>query len=237
MQKILCFRGIMQDRDKTILSSSTILLVEDDKMVQNSFAKLLNFYVKSVYVADDGIEALEIYKQKKPDIIITDVKMPRLNGIDFIKKIREKDSKIPIVVTSAYTDQEYLLESIKLSLVEYLIKPMREEDLENVLKACAKILSETKKEIYFNNNLYYDYINKVFIYNREEITLTSKEVEFIEFLLANRGNLVTKQKIEDKLYIYEDAPPSALKNLVFKLRKKLPIDIIKTQGKLGYLID
>ena len=227
----------MQDRDKTILSSSTILLVEDDKMVQNSFAKLLNFYVKSVYVADDGIEALEIYKQKKPDIIITDVKMPRLNGIDFIKKIREKDSKIPIVVTSAYTDQEYLLESIKLSLVEYLIKPMREEDLENVLKACAKILSETKKEIYFNNNLYYDYINKVFIYNKEEITLTSKEVEFIEFLLANRGNLVTKQKIEDKLYIYEDAPPSALKNLVFKLRKKLPIDIIKTQGKLGYLID
>jgi len=227
----------MQDKYKTILNSSTILLVEDDKMVQNSFAKLLNFYVGAVLVANDGIEALEIYKEKNPDIIVTDVKMPRLNGIEFIKKIREDNSKIPIVVTSAYTDQEYLLESIKLSLVEYLVKPMREEALEKVLIECAKILSESKKEIHFSSELYYDYTNKIFVYNNKEITLTNKEIEFIEFLLANRGNLVTKQKIEDKLYIYEDAPPSALKNLVFKLRKKLPLDIIKTQGKLGYLID
>jgi len=227
----------MQDKYKTILNSSTILLVEDDKMVQNSFAKLLKFYVRSVFVANDGIEALEIYSQNQPDIIVTDVKMPRLNGIEFIKKIREDNSKIPIVVTSAYTDQEYLLESIKLSLVEYLVKPMREEALEKVLIECAKVLSESKKEIHFNSDLYYDYINKIFVYDNKEITLTNKEIEFIEFLLANRGNLVTKQKIEDKLYIYEDAPPSALKNLVFKLRKKLPLDIIKTQGKLGYLID
>jgi len=227
----------MQDNYKTILSSSTILLVEDDKMVQNSFAKLLNFYVKSVFVANDGLEALEVYKDKNPDIIITDVKMPRLNGIEFIKKIREKNKKIPIVVTSAYTDQEYLLESIKLSLVEYLVKPMREEDLEKVLIECAKNLSRYQKKISFNSELFYDYTNKIFIYKDKEITLTNKEVEFIEFLLANRGNLVTKQKIEDKLYIYEDAPPSALKNLVFKLRKKLPLDIIKTQGKLGYLIN
>ena len=227
----------MQDKYKTILNSSTILLVEDDKMVQNSFAKLLNFYVRDVFVANDGIEALEIYEKNHPDIIITDVKMPRLNGIEFIKKVREKDTKIPIVVTSAYTDQEYLLESIKLSLIEYLVKPMREEALEKVLTQCAKSLSNSKKEIYFNNEFFYDFTNKVFVYNKKTITLTNKEIEFIELLLANRGNLVTKQKIEDKLYIYEDAPPSALKNLVFKLRKKLPFDVIKTKGKLGYLID
>jgi DNA-binding response OmpR family regulator len=227
----------MQDKYKTILNSSTVLLVEDDKKVQNSFAKLLNFYVKSVFVANDGIEALEIYEKNHPDIIITDVKMPRLNGIEFIKRIRQKDSKTPIVVTSAYTDQEYLLESIKLSLIEYLVKPMREEALEKVLTQCAKSLSNSKKEIYFNSEFFYDFTNKVFIYNDKTITLTNKEIEFIELLLAHRGNLVTKQKIEDKLYIYEDAPPSALKNLVFKLRKKLPLNIIKTQGKLGYLID
>ena len=222
---------------KTILNNSSILLVEDDINLQKSFAKLLNFYVQNVFLANDGLEALEVYKKNKPDIIITDVKMPRLNGIEFIKKIREENSKIPIVVTSAYTDQEYLLESIKLSLVEYLIKPMKEEDLEKVLMQCAKTLSKSPKKIYFNSELFYDYTNKIFIYKDKEIALTNKEVEFLELLLSNRGNLVTKQKIEDKLYIYEDAPPSALKNLVFKLRKKLPFDIIKTQGKLGYLIN
>jgi len=229
----------MQDKYKTILNSSTILLVEDDKMVQNSFAKLLNFYVRDVFVANDGIEALEIYEKNHPDIIITDVKMPRLNGIEFIKKVREKDTKIPIVVTSAYTDQEYLLESIKLSLVEYLIKPMKESDLNRVLIECAKIVqknSANKNIEELEKNLYYDYINKTIIYNKEIINLTQKEVELIELLLEHRGNLVTKQKIEDKLYIYEEAPPSALKNLIFKLRRKLPINVIKTHGKLGYLI-
>jgi len=226
----------MLDKYKTILNSSSILLAEDDKMLQQSFAKLLGFYVSSVFVASDGIEALNIYKQNNPDIIITDVKMPKLDGIEFIKKIRESDSKIPIVVTSAYTDKEYLLESIKLSLVEYLIKPMREDDLDRVLSRCADIISNLEKNIYFKNNFYYNYINKQFIYDSLEIVLTSKEIELIELLLANRGNLLTKQKIEDKLYIYEEAPPSALKNLIFKLRKKLPFDIIKTQGKLGYYI-
>ncbi|NOX16398.1 MAG: helix-turn-helix domain-containing protein, partial [Epsilonproteobacteria bacterium] len=65
---------------------------------------------------------------------------------------------------------------------------------------------------------------------------TQKEVEFFELMLAHKGNLVTKQEIENKIYIYEEAPPSALKNLVFKLRKKLEISIIKTVGKLGYTI-
>jgi DNA-binding response OmpR family regulator len=226
----------MLDKYKTILNSSSILLAEDDKKVQESFSKLLSFYVDSVFVANDGLEALEIYKKSKPDIIISDVKMPKLNGIEFIKKVRESDKKIPIVVTSAYTDRDYLLESIKLSLVEYLVKPMREDDLERVLSRCADLLSSLEKNIYFNDDFYYDYINKIFVYKSNEITLTNKEIEFIELLLANRGQLLTKQKIESKLYIYEEAPPSALKNLVFKLRKKLPLEIIKTQGKLGYLI-
>jgi len=227
----------MLDKYKTVLNNSSILLAEDDKMVQESFAKLLSFYVDSVFVANDGLEALQIYSQKKPDIIISDVKMPKLDGIEFIKKIRESDSKIPIVVTSAYTDREYLLESIKLSLVEYLVKPMREDDLERVLARCAELLGSIEKNIYFNKNFYYDFTDKIFINGNKKITLTNKEIELIELLLANRGHLLTKQKIEDAIYIYEEAAPSALKNLVFKLRKKLPYDIIKTQGKLGYMIE
>jgi DNA-binding response OmpR family regulator len=226
----------MLNNYKTILNNSSLLLVEDDIKLQQNFAKLLKFYIQKVFVAKDGLEALDMYKKNRPDIIITDVKMPRLNGIEFIKQIRKENSKIPIVVTSAYTNQEYLLESIKLSLIDYLIKPMREEDLERILTECAKALSKNPKKIYFNSEFFYDYTNKLFFYKDKKITLTNKEVKLIELLLSNRGNLVTKQKIEDSLYIYELAPPSALKNLIFKLRKKLPFEIIQTQGKLGYLI-
>jgi len=221
-----------------ILKSSTLLLAEDDKFVRESFGRVLSLYVGNILLAKDGEEALELFEKEQPDIIITDVKMPKLNGIELIKKIREENRSIPIIITSAYSDREYLLDAIKLSLVEYIIKPMKESQLDTVLENSAKILLDNSKtKIYFDENNYYDYINKQFISNSNFISLTNKEIEFFELLLAHRGELVTKAKIEDKLYIYEEAPPSALKNLVFKLRKKLPINIIKTYGKLGYLIE
>jgi len=227
----------MKNKYEIVLKNSSILIAEDEKNVRESFEKVLSLYVKTVYAAVDGEEAYELYEKYSPDIVITDVKMPRLNGIELIKKIREKNKTIPIVVTSAYTDQDYLLESIKLSLVEYAIKPMKESDLNRILENSARILLEYSKTIIpFGEDSFYDYTNKVFIYDGKKVTLTQKEVEFFELLLAHRGDLVTKQDIEDKLYIYEEAPPSALKNLVFKLRKKLPSNIIETRGKLGYLI-
>jgi DNA-binding response OmpR family regulator len=227
----------MIDKYEVVLKNSSILLAEDEKVVRESFKKLLELYVATVYIAKDGQEAYELYKKFHPDIIITDVKMPKMNGIELIKKIRESDQKTPIIVTSAYTDQNYLLESIKLSLVEYVVKPMKESDLNRVLSECAKILLESDQVvIYFDDRSFYDYVNKNFNIDGKKVTLTQKEVEFIELLLSHRGNLVTKQTIEDRLYIYEEAPPSALKNLVFKLRKKIPKNIIETYGKLGYLI-
>jgi len=227
----------MLDKYEIILKNSSILLAEDEKMVRESFEKLLSLYVDRVYTAKDGEEAYELYKKYNPDILFTDVKMPKLNGIELIKIIREENRDIPIIVSSAYTDQSYLLESIKLSLVEYVVKPIKESDLNRVLSESAKILLENSKTfIVIDENSYYDYKNKVFIHDGKKVTLTQKEVEFFELLLAHRGDLVTKKSIENKLYIYDEAPPSALKNLVFKLRKKLPVDVIKTRGKLGYLI-
>ena len=228
----------MEKHCELILKSSTLLLAEDDKFVRESFGRVLSLYVGNILLAKDGEEALELFEKEQPDIIITDVKMPKLNGIELIKKIREENRSIPIIITSAYSDREYLLDAIKLSLVEYIIKPMKESQLNSVLENSAKILLDNSKtKIYFDENNYYDYTNKQFISNSNFISLTNKEIEFFELLLAHRGELVTKVKIEDKLYIYEEAPPSALKNLVFKLRKKLPLDIVKTHGKLGYIIE
>ena len=228
----------MEAKYEIILKSSTLLLAEDEELVRESFGRLLSLYVDELFLAKDGEEAYKLYLDKHPDIVITDVRMPKLNGIELIKKIRSENQTLPIIITSAYTDKEYLLEAIKLSLVEYIVKPMKEYQLNTVLKNVAQILLENSKTIVkFNNQSSYDFNNKTFIHQNNHIVLTQKEVEFFELLLAHRGELVLKQNIEDKLYIYHEAPPSALKNLVFKLRKKLSVDIIKTCGKLGYMIE
>jgi DNA-binding response OmpR family regulator len=224
---------------ENVLSKSTVLLVEDETRLRKNFKKVLKLWVKKVIEAGDGAIALEYFDKYRPDILITDIKMPSMNGLELIHAIRQTDKNVPIVVTSAYADQAFLLESIKLSLVEYLIKPVQEESLSKVLEACAKILLENQpKCLKIANYGYYDFQNKLFVteVGRENIKLTPKEAELIELLLKYRGNLLTKQEIEDHLYIYEEAPPSALKNLVFKLRKKLNCELIETVSRLGYRI-
>ncbi len=128
----------MQEKYEIILNKSTILLAEDDQSVRESFERILLLFVDHVYCARDGEEALNLFEKYSPDIIITDIKMPKLNGLEFIKKIRQVDSDTPIIVTSAYTDQNFLLESIKLSLVDYIVKPIKETQLDKLLIECAK---------------------------------------------------------------------------------------------------
>lgn len=222
-----------------ILSKCTILLVEDENELRKSFKKVLSLWVKDVLEASNGEEAILIYKKHFPDIIITDIKMPKVNGLDFIQTIRDTNNDIPIIVTSAYTDKDFLLKSIKLSLVEYLVKPIQEHELEKVLVSSAKkILEKTHSLLEINSDISYDYQNKCFTdKNGNKISLTVKEVELVELLLKNRGILMPKAELERHLYVYEEAPPSALKNLVFKLRKKLDYNVIEGVGKLGYKIN
>jgi len=225
------------DKYELILKNSSLLLAEDEKNLRDSFTRVLLLYVDKVYAASDGEEALSLYNLHRPDIVITDVKMPKINGLELIKEIRKKDHNIPIIVTSAYTDKDFLLESIKLSLIDYVVKPIKEGILTKLLEESADILlNQGQTVIKIDATNYYDYENKIFLQDNISITLTQKEVEFLEILLTHKGNLVTRQILEDKLYIYEEAPPSALKNLVFKLRKKIGNDVIKTIGNLGYAI-
>ena len=122
-------------------------------------------------------------------------------------------------------------------MVEYIVKPIKEKDLTRLLETSAAILLEKSKTIIsIDEHNIYDYENKILIQNKIAIVLTPKEIELLEMLLAHKGNLVTRQLLEDALYIFEEAPPSALKNLVFKLRKKVGEHIIETVGKLGYMV-
>jgi len=228
---------MIEEKYEILLSKSSLLLAEDETKLQESFKRVLLLYVDTVYTADDGEEAYELYRKHRPDILITDIKMPRLSGLELVKRIRQKDHDIPIIVTSAYTDQGFLMESIRLSLIDYLIKPVKERDLSRVLQECAqKLYQEHHTLTAITEGLSYDLENKKFLHHGQSIPLTSKEVELVELLLRHRGNLVTKQEIEETIYVYEEAPPSALKNLIFKLRKKLPEEVIETVGKLGYVI-
>lgn len=122
------------------LSQSTLLYVEDDEAIRDFLSTRLSRRVKKLYTAVDGEDGYEKYCEYQPDIILTDVTMPKLNGIDMSRKIKETNKDIPIVIMSAHSDTSYLLEVIELGISGYLLKPVDKLKLFDTLESNIKTI-------------------------------------------------------------------------------------------------
>ena len=223
-------------KNLNILKSLSILYAEDDSVIQNSISRILKMFFKEVYIANDGNEALEIYQNNKIDVIMLDYVMPNLDGYQTAKIIREINKKIPIIIASAYTDKEKLLNAIELNLIKYLEKPILHDNLINVFNGVILSLQENNLILSrISENLYYSYISKNIMKDNIEIILTKNEVIFIELLLKMPNQLISKETIENEVF-KESVDENTLRNMVYRLRKKLDSEIIVTIKDLGYLI-
>jgi diguanylate cyclase (GGDEF)-like protein len=117
--------------ETTTLKNTTILYVEDEEDIQRTTAEILGKFVKKIILAKDGIEGLELFKSNSEtiDIIISDVNMPKMDGLEMSKAIKEINHNIPIIITSAYSDTDYLLKSIDIGIDKYVLKPIDIEQL------------------------------------------------------------------------------------------------------------
>jgi len=122
-----------------LLQDLTILYVEDDIDTQRLIKRILDSSAKEVYIANDGIEGLEMYKEKQPDIVLTDICMPNMNGLDMSKEIKEINSKQPIAIFTAFDNPEYLKEASELEIGTYILKPFDNEQFFNSLNYLAMV--------------------------------------------------------------------------------------------------
>lgn len=223
-------------KNLTILKSLTVLYAEDDLVIQDSISRILKMFFKDVVIANDGKEAIENYNNKKIDILILDYVMPNLNGYETAKIVRKKDKKIPILITSAYTDKEKLLNAIELNLIKYIEKPILYDDLIKVFENIIKYMEENNLlQIKLDENIYYSFVDKNIIKNGEKITLTKNEVLFLELLLEKPNHLISKNIIENSVF-KASVDENTLRNMVYRLGKKIDTDTIATIKDLGYII-
>ena len=124
----------MKNINKQLFEDVSLLYVEDDEMTLEEISYFLKKYIKKLYIAKDGEEGLELYKKYKPDIVITDVQMPKMNGLEMSEKILELNPNAPIVITTAYSDGEYLIRAIELKIDKYLLKPINMIDMLTVIQ-------------------------------------------------------------------------------------------------------
>lgn len=215
-----------------------VLIAEDDLIASQNLEEFLGDYFRDIIIANDGLEALKLYKEENPDIIITDISMPKLDGLEFVKAIREENREIPVIVTTAFSTNEYLLRAVELGLLKYLIKPINEDDLIQALNLYFEILNIEDKNIYnIEKNITYDLLNQTLVKDNEVIKLRTKEILFLELLIRNKNRYVTYIEIEN--YVWKDMPMSAdaLKTLVKRLRAIIGNEHILNLSGTGYKIE
>lgn len=167
----------------------SILYVEDDDKIRENTNRILNLLYDDVYTCKNGKEALDIFYKFKPNIILTDYKMPIMDGYELTKKIRQICEKTPIVIMSNYTDKDKLLKCIPLNLTKYLEKPVKYEELLETLNLC-KINSEKNNLIKFviDSKLNYNFKTKKLLIEENEVILSKIEITILEHFINKKIN-------------------------------------------------
>ncbi|MCT7553002.1 response regulator transcription factor [Aliarcobacter butzleri] len=210
-----------------------VLIVEDEIKLANLIKASIKELFFKVNIAKDGIEGLKKFQSFKPDIIISDITMPNLDGLEMCQKIRE-ESNIPIVILSAYSQKEKLLKAIDLGINKYFIKPFDIEEFLEYLKNLSKNIKKIKT-YKLKDNFVFDN-NSVCLYKDEIlINLTKREREFLNILIKNKNSLVKKEDIKTLLW-NEDVSDERLRTFIKRLRLKTSKDLVENVSSQGYLI-
>ena len=214
-----------------------ILVVGGEIKTRESLINVLSERFSQVIGAQNGDEGLKKFKKFKPDLVITDIAMPIMDGLDMAREIKEISDDVPIVVLSAYSEKERLLRSIDIGIDKYLIKPIDIEELFKVLDCLVGENIEANMLVNISEEYQFNKTKRTLIHNGKEIVLTKKELAFISLLLKQPGVLVLHEDIKKNVWIGEHVSDTAVRTFIKRVRDKVGEDFIKNVPSLGYKIN
>jgi DNA-binding response OmpR family regulator len=226
------------------MHNHTLLYAEDDELIRENLLFLLKDYFSDIFVVHNGEDALTTYREKKPDIIILDICMPKIDGLEVAKYIRKHDENTPIIMLTGHSDRERLLDAVNLKLEAYLVKPVDYTKLNDILGKTIEKISENHL-MPFRKELIWDTHTQILRYRTQVIKLTKKEKLTLEVLAQN----INKYTPNDALiyHIWDDEIPddshdNKLIQLIYRLNKKIYEQtdysgkLIENSYTLGYRI-
>ena len=214
------------------LKEYTVLVVEDEEGIRKRLVNTLKYYFKDVLEASNGEDGYDLYCEYKPDVILSDIEMPHKNGIEMISKIRSSDLDTIVIMVTAYSNEEYLLDLINLHINHYILKPVHSQSLLNgIIEGFGNRLTSN---LMFNEDLYFDISKQELIYKKSIVLLRKREKEFLQLLYKNAESITTYEQIEEYIWKDRSMSMSALKTFIKELRQKLPLDIVKNIPQTGY---
>lgn len=217
-----------------------LLICEDEEDILNGLAKglrKLNYYVDT---AMDGEEALSLYFESEYDLIILDLNMPKLDGLEVLKTIREDNAESKVIILSARDTLNDKVLGLDLGANDYLVKPFHFRELEARIRVLLRNNYSTNDDtIRIESQDITLYLSKKQVQKGgETISLTPKEYSIFEYLCINKGNLIsTGELLEHNIDMNANDASTVIKVHIAAIRKKLGSDVIKTNRGMGYTIN
>jgi len=220
-----------------ILSDKKVLYAEDEEGIRRNVVEILELFFEKVVSVSDGKQALEEMVLSSYDILMFDICMPHVDGLVAIKKIREKNKKIPIIILSAHREEEYLWRAIELKITKYLTKPYDKDTLIDALKQAALELVDNNLDIKLKDGCTYNPCMKVACWGSENIKLSKSESRLLEYFIKRANQTVTFDDIYDYIWEFEMPSKEAIKSLIKELRRKIGKECIKNIYGIGYTFE
>lgn len=224
----------------SLLKNHSILYAEDEPEIQANIAEYLKTYFGKVFVASDGGDTLALYKEQHPDVLLLDINLPTLSGLEVAKEVRKKDQTVKIVILTAHTEKEKLLTATELKLTKYLIKPIAPKLFKETMELLAQELRQNPSLfVNLSSNCVWNKKQEVLHINDIPISLTQKEQRLLKLLIEHKGSSVSCEDI--MITVWEDAfekdiSYDSVKNQISHLRKKLPNCSISAVYGKGYIL-
>ena len=201
----------------------TLLLVEDEDSIRESMQEVFGGVFQKVISASNGDEGLKKFKKFSPDIVIADIMMPIMDGLEMSRQIKEFSKNTPVVILSAYSEKEKLLKAIDVGIDKYVIKPIDMDELFALLEQIVKtkIIGADIIEI-----------SGGYSFNQ-----TKKVLAFISLLVKRIGTLVLTEEIRNVVWFGEKVNDPAVRTFIKRIRDKVGAGLIKNSPGLGYKIE
>ena len=218
------------------LKTLRVLLVEDEEKLSSLLKNAIGDSFYKLSVAANGQEGLELFEKLRPDIIITDIMMPKKTGLEMAKEVRAIDAHVPIIILSAFSETEKFLDAIDIGVVKYFIKPFDPDELLEYMESLESVLSE--RSLQLREEFVYNRAKRSLYKKQRYVALTKKEKDFLSLLIEKYDEeifVVSDVLIKERLWS-EAVSDERLRTFVRRFREKTSKELVKNVKGEGYQI-
>lgn len=216
-----------------------ILLVEDEPKLNEFIRKGLEQQGYRVDAVSNGSEALDLAATEKYDLIILDIMLPGISGFDVLVNLNRFGIQVPVIITSALSSSERVVEGLDKGAIDYIKKPFEFNEFLARIRAVTRKGHGKNISRYQVGNLSMDLLSRKVFYQEEEVILTKREFSLLELLLSNCNRIISKTEMAEKVWeVNFDMGSNVIEVHLSQLRKKLGNgDFIQTKVGIGYYIE